>query len=623
MVVSVAEHRNKHVFEALPHGEVVKEALSEVRAVQLAQNMVRAGIGRALADTMTVSEALWMEYATEDNGFYRVNDVTHGFRSKVEHWIHVFKQEDVDTWHDGQDGMPQTRKEAEITEDAKRALRAGLLAKEETVVEAAPKRFRNESLKNAAVGLIAGGDGLKSWPGKMLRAVEDFGRAVLKRPKKERKNTAKKIKAQRVSKNNAVKLAQIAMLFIWKGSNGVLDQFSAEAHLDQPKLLDHPRIRQLTHFFADQFIAGAVAEDIDKNTFIIELMKLARADETVDLDLTVAYEVEAEYDEDGNLSDDDVDENFGKYEKCLRMLAARGPDEKGGKNMSMKMTALGLFNVDPERHYREHERLPEIREDFVFEKMLKLLEYAHEHDILINIDMEYFIQKDATFRIFQRLVEHENGKYADNIQMVFQCYLKDSPQDAREAVEWAKGFKKRTGKRVRLRVVKGANITMDAHHADVGMNTCETLKPWHKKERDIQPEQGVTPIAIDPENPESSEITQHQFIEIMKYFEANGDCLDLTYGSHNPDTIAHILQTWINNGEDLTQRMLQSLFGMYNARRIALAEISKHRAYVPYGFLAKMLAYMSRRFVELKKTSGGKNFPETSLVDVHDARQAA
>ncbi|MBI2453139.1 hypothetical protein HYV56_00375 [Candidatus Peregrinibacteria bacterium] len=89
----------------------------------------------------------------------------------------------------------------------------------------------------------------------------------------------------------------------------------------------------------------------------------------------------------------------------------------------------------------------------------------------------------------------------------------------------------------------------------------------------------------------------------------------------NRDTMAHIIQTWLTNGQDLLVRQLQALFGMYNSTCFALQGVVSQRRYVPYGLLGKILAYMGRRFVELKDSENGEAMPVMRYEDEDGAVQ--
>jgi hypothetical protein len=108
------------------------------------------------------------------------------------------------------------------------------------------------------------------------------------------------------------------------------------------------------------------------------------------------------------------------------------------------------------------------------------------------------------------------------------------------------------------------------------------------------------------------ETAQVQYLEIMKLFEQNTDCLNVRYGTMNPDTMAHIIQTWLNNGENITERQIQMLFGMYNSLQKVVRKLTSMRVYVPYGILGMILDYMGRRFVEYQKVQAAGGMPRST-----------
>ncbi|MDP2624722.1 MAG: proline dehydrogenase family protein [Candidatus Peregrinibacteria bacterium] len=404
--------------------------------------------------------------------------------------------------------------------------------------------------------------------------------------------------------------------WLFDGTDALLEQIETEERAQaagkiDKKSLDSKLVDRAFRFPAQKFIAGDQLRDVFNNRFVQELIN------EMGIEITIAHEIEATFDT------EEAEENRDSFEECIEFLGdleEKDPENPKMKFMSMKLSALGLYDEDPEKN---PDVLNRPRKSKVKEYMLGLLAKAKEKNVFIRIDMEYFIHKDVTFEIFTEILD-EHPEYADHLGMVFQAFLKDSPQDAIEIIAWARRFYERTGKRVSLRLVKGANIKPDKRQAEAGLHTQIADRTWHGKQRtarlDSGPdhwEPGITPVAKD------SETTQRQFIEINKLFEQNNDCLDLAYGTHNPDTQAHVIQTWLNTGQPPSMRQLQSLFGMYNSRRWALNSLGvKQRAYIPYGLLDKILAYMTRRFKELQDADGGNDMPVMNYVtESHEGEQ--
>jgi len=345
---------------------------------------------------------------------------------------------------------------------------------------------------------------------------------------------------------------------------------------------------------ARRFIAGDTIEKALTNRALRRMLNQLNAKPIF------AYEVESAFDQ------ETAESNLEKFKHCLTTLGGLGDGY-----VSIKLSSLAFFEKDPELHgYSEPQN--EKMKDYLHQ----LLSYAVVRKIQICIDMECFIYKDPTFRIFVELLEAA-PVYADHLQLAFQCYLKDSWQDAQELVAWAKKFNRDTGKRIQLRVVKGANLVTDRHHAQLGLHK-QAMKTWHNQPRSALNCIPVkdrwfsadTPIAKDKET------TQRQFIKIMQLFESGTDCISPVYGTMNPDTIAHIINTWRVNNRDPNERKIQTLLGMDDSLKFALTGMMNQQIYIPYAPLDKIIAYMIRRFIELKDSQKGA----MPIMEYHDGK---
>ncbi|MFH1759318.1 MAG: proline dehydrogenase family protein [Patescibacteria group bacterium] len=312
----------------------------------------------------------------------------------------------------------------------------------------------------------------------------------------------------------------------------------------------------ILRFPARRFIAGDTIEEALANQSLATLI------DRLNIKTTFAYEVESTFDPKV------AEKNLEEFKHCATTL-----DGTNDESMSIKLSALALFEKDPEKYGYSEPQIKKIKN-----YLRQLLNRAAVNDVSICIDMECFIYKDPTIRIFTELLE-TTPQYAEFLQLAFQCYLKDSPQDADKLVAWAEQFYARTNERVRLRVIKGANMATDHRHTQLGLHQDVITK--------------------------DKETTQRQFIKIMNFFEQHTDCLDVAYGTMNPDSIAHIIHTWQENRQDPTQRQIQTLFGMHDPLKFALTDITDQQVYVPYAPLEKILAYMTRRFIELKESQKG------------------
>jgi proline dehydrogenase len=109
----------------------------------------------------------------------------------------------------------------------------------------------------------------------------------------------------------------------------------------------------------------------------------------------------------------------------LRMLDAIN-ERDVDSNVSVKLTAMGLL----------------IDEEFALDNLLRIVEHAKQNrDPFVRIDMEGSGVVDATLRVFERaFAVHKN------VGVVFQAYLKRTPDDVERAI----------GLRARVRLCKGA-----------------------------------------------------------------------------------------------------------------------------------------------------------------------
>jgi proline dehydrogenase len=109
----------------------------------------------------------------------------------------------------------------------------------------------------------------------------------------------------------------------------------------------------------------------------------------------------------------------------LRMLDAI-EEQSVDSNVSVKLTAMGLL----------------IDEEFALDNLLHIIEHGKQNrDSFVRIDMESSAVVDATLRIFERAFAIHK-----NVGVVFQAYLKRTPNDVERAIEL----------KARVRLCKGA-----------------------------------------------------------------------------------------------------------------------------------------------------------------------
>ncbi|KQY59440.1 1-pyrroline-5-carboxylate dehydrogenase [Aeromicrobium sp. Root495] len=111
----------------------------------------------------------------------------------------------------------------------------------------------------------------------------------------------------------------------------------------------------------------------------------------------------------------------------------------------------------------------------VVERLLPLYEAASRKDAFINLDMEEYRDLDLTVMVFTRILDRFPDLTAG---IVLQAYLPDALGAMQRLQEWASDRRAHGGARIKVRVVKGANLAMERVDATVHH---WPLATWHSK----------------------------------------------------------------------------------------------------------------------------------------------
>lgn len=98
--------------------------------------------------------------------------------------------------------------------------------------------------------------------------------------------------------------------------------------------------------------------------------------------------------------------------------------------------------------------------DAAVERLTPLYLTALERGTFINLDMEEYRDLDLTIAVFTRILEDPALRSAD-AGVVLQAYLPDSLSALRELTAWAQERVDHGGSRIKVRLVKGANLGME------------------------------------------------------------------------------------------------------------------------------------------------------------------
>jgi len=100
------------------------------------------------------------------------------------------------------------------------------------------------------------------------------------------------------------------------------------------------------------------------------------------------------------------------------------------------------------------------------ERLRILYSQAIAHKVFINLDMEEFRDLAITVDVFKKVLSEPDF---ENLEagIVLQAYLPDSHKAFSELVEWSLMRHKKTGARIKIRLVKGANLAMEKAEAEL------------------------------------------------------------------------------------------------------------------------------------------------------------
>jgi RHH-type proline utilization regulon transcriptional repressor/proline dehydrogenase/delta 1-pyrroline-5-carboxylate dehydrogenase len=102
----------------------------------------------------------------------------------------------------------------------------------------------------------------------------------------------------------------------------------------------------------------------------------------------------------------------------------------------------------------------------VSERLRLLYRAAASSGTFINLDMEEFRDLEITVDVFKKLLD-ESEFESINAGIVLQAYLPESHAAFADLVAWAKARHLRSGGRIKIRLVKGANLAMEKAEAEL------------------------------------------------------------------------------------------------------------------------------------------------------------
>ena len=242
--------------------------------------------------------------------------------------------------------------------------------------------------------------------------------------------------------------------------------------------------------------------------------------------------------------------------------------------MSLKLSALvydldAAVGIDGDAIAKQKEVKKAIVE------MLRAAAKVQDKRVFIRIDMEEYLYKALTLKLFREIVEQNKSLAVDDngrlrLGVVIQAYLRDAAQDVRNLGVWAAG----QGFRVPIRLVKGAYL---------------------QHERELAQKKGIKCPVWD-----HKPSTDANYEAICDFMLQNRDVIESAFATHNIRSQAHVMAIADLYHIDKSSFEFQMLYGMGDTIKDVIAAMGyPMRAYIPSGSLSRGLKYAGRRFREL------------------------
>ncbi len=203
----------------------------------------------------------------------------------------------------------------------------------------------------------------------------------------------------------------------------------------------------------------------------------------------------------------------------------------------------------------------------VNEGLRPVITKAIEVGAAVTLDMESYHYKDLTIAILKHVLEEYDDFVFSGIAL--QTYLRDAREDLLGIIDYAKSI----GKRVAVRLVKGAYLDYET--------VINRQKGW------------PVPVFLNKEE------TDRNFEELTRILMENTRFVRPAIASHNVRSISHAIG--VADSLELPRNALefQTIYGMAEPIRRALSKMGcRVRVYTPIGELIPGMAYLIRRLLE-------------------------
>ena len=227
------------------------------------------------------------------------------------------------------------------------------------------------------------------------------------------------------------------------------------------------------------------------------------------------------------------------------------------------------------------------------QRLRLLYAQAITHKVFVNLDMEEFRDLAITVDVFKKVLSEPDF---ENLEagIVLQAYLPDSHSAFSDLVQWSLARHKKTGARIKIRLVKGANLAMEKAEAE--------LHGW-------VPAPYASKADVDASYTRLIDCALRQ---------ENSEAVRIGIASHNLFHLAWAIEVAKMRGVE-NQLDIEMLEGMANAESLSISRRAPRvLLYTPvtqYENFPTAVAYLVRRLDENTSTD---NYLRASFDIAHD-----
>ncbi len=252
---------------------------------------------------------------------------------------------------------------------------------------------------------------------------------------------------------------------------------------------------------------------------------------------------------------------FQSYLHAINAIGDRqNTDDNVAPSISIKLSAL-----HPRYEFRQRQRVL----DELVPVVKTLCEAARDNGLELTIDAEEADRLELSLEVFERVAGDPDLLSFNSLGMVVQAYSKR----AIPVLEWLIALARESGRRIPVRLVKGAYWDAEIKHAQV---------------------HGHPGFPVYTRKP----TTDLSYLVCARLILDHPDELFGQFATHNAHTVAAVMEM----GEDPAAFEFQRLHGMgatlYTAAREVYPSFPRLRTYAPVGPHDDLLAYLVRRLLE-------------------------